>query len=191
MIGFLRGTVLPLDSTDRTGSLVLDVQGVGYEVQVANPGTFGVGREYELFILTVVRPDALLLYGFVAITERRLFEALLATPGVGPTTALAALRTFSQEDLLRAIEDGDVQQVGRIPGVGAKTASRIVLELKGKLVMTTGAEVVGGAPVRGDVETALKSWGYTSSEIREALRDVALPDDEVEALKAALGLLRR
>ena len=192
MIGYLRGSVL-IDQRLSGGSLILDVQGVGYEVTVASDLTFGIGAPLELFIHTIVRPDALLLYGFVTLDDRRFFETLLATPGVGPATALAAIRTIGTDALSAAIESGDVKSVAKIPGVGPKTASRIVLELKGKLVAPTTATVAPASPssVGSDIEDALRSWGYSSAEIRDALRDVTLPDDDAEALRYALTLLRR
>jgi Holliday junction DNA helicase RuvA len=189
MIGYLRGSVL-LDRSLSGGALLLDVNGVGYEVTVASDQVFPIGSPLEIFIHTIVRPDALLLYGFVTLGDREFFETLLGTPGVGPATALAAVRTFGAEALAAAIDAGDVKTVGKIPGVGPKTASRIVLELKGKLVLQPAAVAVATA-APSDIEDALRSWGYTAQEIRDALRDVTLPDDEAEALRLALTLLRR
>jgi Holliday junction DNA helicase RuvA len=189
VIGYLRGVVLHQPQLGANAAII-DVNGVGYEVFMASAQPSGVGTEVEIFVHTVVRPDALILYGFDSLAERRLFETLLATPGVGPSTALAALRTLGSDVLAKAIEDGDVKKVGTIPGVGPKTASRIVLELKGKLIMP---EREGAAPTSssGDIDEVLKSWGYTSAEIRDALKNVSLPDDDAQALKMALGLLRR
>jgi Holliday junction DNA helicase RuvA len=190
MIGFLRGSVL-LDRSLSGGALLLDVNGVGYEVTVASDQVFSAGTPLELFIHTIVRPDALLLYGFVTIEDREFFETLLGTPGVGPATALAAVRTIGAEALAAAIDAGDVKTVSKIPGVGPKTASRIVLELKGKLVLQPTTEKTTPSSAPSDIEDALRSWGYTAPEIRDALRDVTLPDDEAEALRLALTLLRR
>ena len=186
MIGYLRGTIL---HHGNAGVVIVDVSGVGYEVALASVDAAPVGSAVELFVHTVVRPDALILYGFNSLEERALFETLLATPGVGPATALAALRTMGSDVLTRAIEAGDVKKVGTIPGVGPKTASRIVLEMKGKLVLPDGqpSNQVGAS----DIEEALKSWGYSSGEIRDALKNVQLPEDDAAALKMALRLLRR
>jgi len=191
MIGYLRGRVVVAPSLVRPSPLILDVNGVGYEVSLASTATRVAGQEIEVFVHTVVRPDALILYGFDSLDDRHLFETLLATPGVGPSTALAALRTFGGEELAQIIESGDVKRVGLIPGVGPKTASRIVLELKGKLVLHSDEPTPSVERVRSDIEDALKSWGYSSAEVRDALRDVTLPDDDSEALKMALTLLRR
>ena len=190
MIGFLRGSVL-FDRSLSGGALLLDVNGVGYEITVASDQVFSAGTALELFIHTIVRPDALLLYGFVTLDDREFFETLLGTPGVGPATALAAVRTIGAEALAAAIDAGDVKTVSKIPGVGPKTASRIVLELKGKLVLQPASEKATTPSAPNDIEDALRSWGYTAPEIRDALRDVTLPDDEAEALRLALTLLRR
>jgi Holliday junction DNA helicase RuvA len=190
VIGYLRGSVV-VDRQFDGGALILDVQGVGYEVTVASDAFFGTGTQLELFIHTIVRPDALLLYGFVTMEDRRFFETLLATPGVGPATALAAVRTIGADALAAAIDAGDVKAVAKIPGVGPKTASRIVLELKGKLVALAPSPRAIEPTESSDIEDALRSWGYSSSEVREALRDVVLPDDDAEALRLALTLLRR
>jgi Holliday junction DNA helicase RuvA len=190
MIGYLRGVVL-YERVATTSPTIIDVGGVGYNVFVASVSPLGIGSEVALFVHTVVRPDALILYGFVSVEDRTLFETLLATPGVGPATALAALRTVGAIALLTAIEAGDVKTVATIPGVGAKTASRIVLELKGKLVLPEVTATVPTSPRGSDIEEALRGWGYSATEIRDALRDVSLPDDESEALKLALRLLRR
>lgn len=190
MIGYLRGSVV-VDRQFDGGALILDVQGVGYEVTVASDAFFGTGTQLELFIHTIVRPDALLLYGFVTMEDRRFFETLLATPGVGPATALAAVRTIGADALAAAIDAGDVKAVAKIPGVGPKTASRIVLELKGKLVALAPSPRAIEPTESSDIEDALRSWGYSSSEVREELRDVVLPDDDAEALRLALTLLRR
>lgn len=189
MIGWLGGHVLHQYAN---GAVVLDVSGVGYEVQVATSDPFRSGEPLELFIYTVVRADAIVLYGFKSYADREFFELLLVTPGVGPSTALAALRTMAADELALAIESGDVKRVGQIPGVGPKTASRIVLELKGKVGVVGEYTPSVAAPLRSSViEDALRALGYSAPEIRQALGDVALPDDESEALREALHLLRR
>ncbi|MCU1363777.1 MAG: ruvA [Acidimicrobiaceae bacterium] len=189
MIGWLNGRVL---HQLKNGALLVDVQGVGYEVHVATNELPPFDELVELFIFTVVREDAIQLFGFVSLDEREFFELLLVTPGVGPSTALGALRTMSVNELALAIESDDVKKVATIPGIGPKTASRIVLELKGK-VMVDGT-VDSGEPIEhldGEIEDALRALGYTSHEIRDALRDTQLPEDESMALRTALQLLRR
>lgn len=189
MIGWLGGHVLHQHAN---GAVVLDVGGVGYEVHVATSEDFHNGEPLELFVYTVVRADAILLYGFKSYADREFFELLLVTPGVGPSTALAALRTMPTNELASAIESGDAKRVGQIPGIGPKTASRIVLELKGKVGVVGEYTSSNSSPLRSSViEDALRALGYNVPEIRQALGDVALPDDESEALREALHLLRR
>jgi Holliday junction DNA helicase RuvA len=189
MIAWLRG--VPLEVLDG-GSIVMNVQDVGYEVYVASPNHMILGDETDLFIYTVVRDDAIVLYGFNSIRERSFFTLLLATPGVGPSTALAALRTFSINEMVAAIEHDDAKRIAEIPGVGLKTANRIVLELKGKVAIDANAGPVR-APDKSssDIHEALKALGYSIAEIRAALDDVDLPSDEASALRTALHLLGR
>lgn len=189
MIGWLSGSVV---HDYPNGAVVVDVNGVGYEVHVASARVFRSGESVELFIYTVVRADAMLLYGFSTFADREFFELLLVTPGVGPSTALAALRTMTTDELAGAIEGGDVKRVAKIPGIGPKTASRIVLELKGKLNVTGSYEsLVTGSQHSSEIDDALRGLGYSAPEIRQALEGVELPVDESEALRVALRLLRR
>ncbi len=188
MIGWLRGRVL---RTQVTGNILIDVNGVGYDVNLASVQEFHQGDDVELFIHTQVRTDAIVLYGFRCDEDKEFLTTLLVTPGVGPSTALAALRTMPTEELRRAIEEGDVKRVAQIPGVGAKTASRIVLELKGKLVDVAAQRSSTPNARPSDIEEALRSLGYTPSEIRESLEGVELPRDESSALRTALQLLGR
>lgn len=186
MIGWLRGTVRYV----RGGAIVVDVGGVGYEVQVVSIDQRTVGATLELIVHTIVRDDAIVLYGFVDLREREFFELLLATPGVGPSTALAALRTMSIDELARAIENGDAKRVALVPGIGAKTAGRIVLELKDKVAAVGTTPGALSRSVEG-IEDALRALGYSDVEVRGALYEVELPADESAALRTALQLLRR
>ena len=189
MIGWLSGRVL---HQLRNGALLVDVGGVGYEVHLASSETPPFDERLELFIYTVVREDAIQLFGFYSAAEREFFELLIATPGVGPSTALGALRTMSVAELAYAIDAEDVKKVATISGIGPKTASRIVLELKGKVISEVAfVESEAGEPTDAAIEEALRALGYTSHEVRDALRDVTLPEDESEALRTALQLVRR
>ncbi len=182
MIGWLAGVVRRNDA----GLVILDVGGVGYQVHLASRREVAVGSSLEVHVRTAVRDDTILLYGFLEAEERDFFDQLLATPGVGPSTALAALRTMEMTQLVSAIEAGDVKTVATVPGVGAKTASRIVLELRGKVVAPLDA-----VAVPRDLDDALRSLGYSASEIRDALADVDIPDGEAAALRVALSRLGR
>ena len=189
MIGWLNGTALHRHAN---GALVVDVQGVGYEVHVASSEDVDLGDVVELFVYTVVRDDAIVLFGFRTFQDREFFELLLVTPGVGPSTALGALRTMSINELALAIEGEDTKRIALIPGIGLKTAGRIVLELKGKVGSPVPATAAQHPPHHsGAIDDALRSLGYSAHEIRLALHEVALPDDESLALREALQLLRR
>lgn len=189
MIGWLHGQVL---HHHKSGALVLDVHDVGYEVNVASLEDFGIGDVVGLYIYTSVRDDAIVLYGFKTYLDREFFELLLVTPGVGPSTALAALRTMATDELALAIESDDVKRIATIPGIGPKTAGRIVLELKGKVFASGAYTAPKGAPAQNDaIEDALRGLGYSTQEVRQALSGAKLSDDEGAALRQALHLLRR
>jgi len=186
VIGRLRGRVL-LD--EATGPVVLDVHGVGYEL--ATPvGTVGRSRtepngEVELWVHTHVREDALDLYGFASETDRRVFRLLLGVPNVGPKTALGVLSAMPVEELARALERGDHVRLGKIPGIGKKTAERLVLELKEKL---RGLESNPKAPSNETLGTeaerllsALTNMGYRPAEAERAVSALG-PKLETESL---------
>ncbi|MCB0971063.1 MAG: Holliday junction branch migration protein RuvA [Acidimicrobiales bacterium] len=200
MIGSLRGTLL-----DRalTGEILVEVAGVGYRVQ-AGPVTSArlgdVGAEVFCWIHHHVREDADTLYGFATRDERDAFEALLGAHGVGPALAMAILSVHPPEHLARILADDDVAALCLVPGVGKKTAARLLIELKTKLDLTFDGSVepVGdggatdgdGRSVRADVRDALLELGYTSEEVAEATRD--LPEGDAgtllkEALKRLAG----
>ncbi len=161
MIAHLRGTVL-----DKHPNLVIvDVQGVGYEVTIP-VSVFSslpeIGQAVALHIHTHVREDAFLLYGFVAPADKALFEKLITVSGIGPSLAVKALGGLQSSDLVSAIRSGAIEQLVRIPGVGKKTAERMVLELRDKLDL--------GIPERGGVPIAAKStFSATEEDVISAL----------------------
>ena len=190
MIGSLRGTVL-----DRSvgGDILVEVAGVGYRVAVPS-GAVGVlepGGPVFLFTHLVVREDALSLYGFPDREQRDTFEALMSATRVGPKLALAILSAHSPSALRRAVIEGDLDALTLVPGVGKRTAQRLMIELAAKLGTTLPepAGVDGGPSARAEVRAALEGLGYGTEEIRTVLG--ALPSDgpvEVQ-LKDALKLL--
>ncbi len=194
MIGSLRGTLVDVS----TGAEVLvEVGGVGYRVQVP-AGRLGLlgerGSQVFLHVHTHVREDAIVLYGFGSLDERACFEALLGTHGVGPAVALAILSVHSPSALRRAVGSDDADALTMVPGIGKKTAARLLLELKSRLdVDAEGPEltVLGGGSngeggPRAEVRAALAALGYGVDEVREAVR--ALPDEgsTEELLRRAL-----
>jgi Holliday junction DNA helicase RuvA len=190
MIGSLRGTIL-----DRAvgGEVLVEVGGVGYRVAVPS-GAVGVlepGGPVFLFTHLVVREDALSLYGFPDRDQRDTFEALMSATGVGPKLALAILSALSPSALRRAVIEGDLDALTLVPGVGKRTAQRLMIELAAKLGTTVPdpAGVDGGPSPRAEVRAALEGLGYGAEEVRGVLG--ALPvDGPVEVmLKEALKLL--
>ena len=176
MIGRLRGRVL---TDEATGAVVLDVHGVGYDV-LTPVGTLGRARldangEVELWIHTHVREDALDLFGFATETDRRVFRLLLGVPNVGPKTALGVLSAMPVDELSRAVERGDHARLGKIPGIGKKTAERLVLELKEKLrgldsnVASTPVESSGLGNEADRLLSALVNMGYRPGEAERAV----------------------
>ena len=165
MIAFLRGSILE----KHPNRIVVDVNGVGYDVFVPLSTFYvlgDVGSNTAVRIHTHVREDALLLYGFATLLEQELFERLIGVSGIGPKVALAVLSGIEPQELIRAIERGDLARLTAIPGVGKKTSERIVLELKDRLPRAQVAAITaGGAPpeapvMRDDVVSALVNLGY-------------------------------
>jgi len=192
VIGSLRGIVL-----ERTndGEVLLEVAGIGYRVQVA-PRTLAELEPTTNAFLHVhhhVREDAQILYGFLTRDERMTFELLLKANGVGPALAMAILSTHSPAALRDIVASADLASLCVVPGVGRKTAERLLIELKNRLAVPefdVAAVVSGGAPSPvADVREALGQLGYGHDEIRDVLRDVPATADSAQMLKEALQLL--
>ncbi len=194
MIGSLRGVL-----TDRRGpgEVVVDIGGVGYllSVPASTDRSLGaVGSEVVLDVHTHVREDAIVLFGFSRAEERRTFEALLGAHGVGPTLALAIVSSLSPEALAVAVLEDDLDTLCRVPGVGKKTAARLLLELKARLDAPVpdpagGASSTGERPVRGETRAALAELGYGPEEVRAALDMIGDAETVEELLRAALRQL--
>ena len=197
MIGSLRGVLL--DWSPR-GEVLVEVAGVGYRVLVpaASPGVpTELGSHVFLHVHTHVREDAIVLYGFGSRDERVCFEALLGAHGVGPALALAILSAHSPSSLRRALASDDVDALTMVPGVGKKTAARLLIELKTRLDVDgdDGPDLVavatgnGNGSARAEVRAALAALGYGPDEVRDATRDLTddLPVEQL--LRAALRQL--
>lgn len=172
MIGLLRGRLLE----KRPNQVILDVGGVGYLVAVPLSTFAALGdlhTEVTLLIYTHVREDALALYGFLSAREKHLFELLLGASGVGPTLALKILSGMNVDELIPAIRGGDLARLTKIPGVGRKTAERMVVELKDKLesVAVEADKVAPSSPagIEADVKSALLNLGYDERTAEAAL----------------------
>ena len=172
MIAHLRGELL----AKHPNQAIVETHGVGYDVTISVP-TFSelpaTGNEVALHIHTHVREDALSLYGFLRLEEKRLFEKLLTVSGIGPKLAITILSGMPVEEMVQAIRGGDVARLTRIPGIGKKTAERMVLELRDKLPPSGApAEVsaVVSNPVEEDVLSALVNLGYQRAAAEKALQ---------------------
>jgi holliday junction DNA helicase RuvA len=198
MIASLRGTIL-----DKQPNLIIvDVQGVGYEVHVPLSTYYDVGdigTDVALRIHTHVREDALHLYGFLTSLEQQLFERLIGISGIGPKLAVSVLSGIEPREFVAAVQRGDVARLTSIPGIGRKTAERIVLELKDRLARFSVAEVdrapvPAGDRLRDDLLSALQNLGYHRPLAEKAVDSTLLSSDTPSfelALKAALRQLMR
>lgn len=193
MIAFLNG-ILAGKTQD---TAFIDVGGIGYAVGMA-AGSLAklpeTGERVQVHTHLYVREDAISLFGFLSVEEKNLFLRLNSVSGIGPKVALSALSVFSPQQLVAAITSQDVALVSRIPGVGKKTASRIILELKGSLDAdllgaAAGAAPVGAGSVLQGVADALLSMGFTSAEIEIALKGAPEDADEPVLLQYALKRL--
>ncbi len=191
MIGKLTGTLLEKNPPQ----VLLDCHGVGYEVLVPMSTFYNlpaVGQQVALLTQFVVREDAQLLYGFATAAERQAFRELVKVAGVGPRTALSVLSGMGVQDLAQAVSLQEGGRLLKVPGIGKKTAERLLLELKGKL----GADLAGvhahaASDAQADILQALLALGYSDKEAAAALK--ALPPDVgvSEGIKLALKALAK
>jgi Holliday junction DNA helicase RuvA len=200
VIAHIRGQIL----SKSPNAVVLDCNGVGYELLIS-VATYtelrDIGAEARLHVHTHVREDALQLFGFAELAEKRLFEKLLTISGIGPKLAITVLSGISAERLVGAIRGGDHATLTKIPGIGKKTAERVVLELKDKLddmagVATDakGEVIVSLGVVADDVLSALVNLGYPRASAQKAV-ETAAKDKEVSGdferlFRAAMGAVR-
>jgi holliday junction DNA helicase RuvA len=193
MIGSLRGKLID----KRPNQILLDVSGVGYQVQVPLSTFAGLGAlhdEATLLIHTHVREDQFSLYGFLTAREKHCFELLISASGVGPSLALKILSGMGLEDLVPAIRKGDVAQLVLIPGVGKKTAERIVVELRDRLAAVDVPET--GKPatrsqLEADVASALVNLGYDQRSVERAVEKARSTGEAVfeKLLRSSLQIL--
>jgi Holliday junction DNA helicase RuvA len=196
VIAFLRGLVL----TKGPSRLVIDVQGVGYDVHVPLSTYYELGEEgspVALRIHTHVREDALQLFGFITELEQQVFEHLIAISGIGPKLAVAVLSGIEPRELVAAVQRADVARLTRVPGIGRKTAERIVLELKDRLgaLAVPVLDQPSSAPqpdrLREDLLSALQNLGYHRPLAEKAIDAVLAGQAERPSLEHALrGALR-
>ncbi|MFA5132239.1 MAG: Holliday junction branch migration protein RuvA [Candidatus Paceibacterota bacterium] len=186
MIGFLRGKAL----ISNESAVLLDVSGVGYRVHCPLPllVSVTVGQEMSLYIHSHIREDQFTLYGFKDELDLFLFEKLIGVSGIGPKSALAMLSVHSPASIADAVEREDVSALSHTPGVGKKTAEKIILELRGKLSHLVGTKETD---TTYEVRLALETLGYSSKEIHDVLQKLHVDKKTTSALiKEALSLLQ-
>jgi Holliday junction DNA helicase RuvA len=209
VIGSLRGVLLDRTAKAGAAELVVEVGGVGYRVTVppATAAALGeLGSQVFVHVHTHVREDAIVLFGFGSRDERRCFEALIGAHGVGPAVALAILSVHTPAALSRILARDDADALTLVPGIGKKTAARLLIELKTRLDIDLDSEPFlagaavgahgigdadgngsgGGAAARAEVRAALASLGYSNDEIRDAMGPLPDEGDVSDLLKQAL-----
>jgi len=191
MIGRLHGTL----ADKNPPQVLLDCQGVGYEVDVPMSTFYNLpaaGEKVTLLTHFVVREDAQVLFGFATAAEREAFRQLIRISGVGPRTALAVLSGMSVGEIAQAVTAQDASRLVKVPGIGKKTAERLLLELKGKIGADIGAPSAGaGSDARADILQALVALGYSDKEAQAALKPLPKDVGVSEGIKQALKALAR
>ena len=190
MIGKLTGTLLEKNPPE----VLVDCNGVGYEVQVPMSTFYNlpaVGERVALLTQFIVREDAQLLYGFGSVEERQTFRELIKISGVGPRTALSILSGMGVGDLAQAVTLQEAGRLVKVPGIGKKTAERLLLELKGKLGADLGAPAAPASDSHADIQQALIALGYNDREAATALKALPAGVGVAEGIKLALKALAK
>ncbi len=183
MIYFLRGVIHQVDND----SVVIDVNDVGYQVLVSHVVNYEVGQKVLLYTYNVVREDENYLIGFSDVEERNVFLSLIKVKGLGPKTVIGALNATTPQDVINAISSNNVAFLKKLPGLGAKAAGQIILDLKGEL---TGSK--GNPKQYEEVYDALKSLGFKGAAIDRVLATINEPNATTEdVLRIALSRLRK
>lgn len=182
MIYSLKGKVMLIDGD----TVVIDVRDVGYQVLVSHKNDYEVGQEVFLYTYNVVREDEQYLVGFSSLEEKEVFLALIRVKGLGPKTVIGALSACTPNDIKNAIASNNVVYLKKLPGIGAKAASQIILDLKGELTGTKGDPTV-----YDEVADALKELGFKGAAIERVLATInekdAKPEDVLRIALAKLG----
>ena len=192
MIGRVSGRLL----TKQPPQITVDVNGIGYEIDVPMSTLYqlpATGTEVTLYTQLIVREDAHLLYGFATEAERALFRQLIKISGIGARTALSVLSGLSVAELREAVRGQDIARMTKIPGIGKKTAERLLLELRDRLDFKAGDSSAGGvaAPGTGDIVNALSALGYNDREVNWAVEKLPAGLSVTEGIRQALKLLSK
>ena len=186
MIGRLRGVLVVVGAT----GVVIDVGGVGYEVAMTASGFAelpSIGEEAVIHTHLHVREDQMALFGFTSADQRDLFRLLIGVSGVGPKVAMAILGTMTTDDLRRAVAKDDVVALTTVPGIGKRSAQKLLLELRPRLELPD--TVMGSSGAMAETRAALEGLGYQNDEIRAAMRDLSADLPVEELLRRSLQRL--
>lgn len=188
MIAYIKGNVIHIDEK----FIIIETNGMGYKVFLPLDTILNCqqGEEKEFFTYLAVRENSLDLYGFSTKDEMSFFELLLDVSGIGPKSALSILNIAPVETLRKAIAIGDVSYLNKVSGIGKKTAEKIVIELRDKLLVYKNEDGVNSLRDEGDVIEALKSLGYSQTEARDAVKKIPIEIEKTnEKIKEALKIL--
>jgi Holliday junction DNA helicase RuvA len=181
MYNYLIGEVTEINPKHIT----VEVQGIGYFVHTPNPFEFTMDEKTKVFIYQHVREDMIQLFGFKTVSAKQLFIRLLSVKGIGPKSAMAILATGNVDDVIGAIEIGNVKFLSKFPGIGPKASQQIILDLKGKLNFEADNIVVSNNI--SEVEEALQALGYKQKEIKKVIKDIDPSLSTSELIKVTLG----
>ena len=181
MYGYIKGIIVDIESN----YVVIDNNGIGYIVYVANPYSYQLNEEYVIYTYTHIREDEYSLYGFKSKDEKALFLRLISVKGLGPKMALPILATGSLSGIIDAIERENILYLKKFPKIGDKVARQIILDLKGKLV--SGA--TSNTPENSELVEALSALGYKNADIKKVIPNVSKSVGIEEQIKEALKLL--
>lgn len=186
MIAFIKGKVISYNSD----SVILENNGIGYRIYMANPSNLVLQEDVLIYTYQQFREDATMLFGFQKQEEHDLFVRLISVKGIGPKIAIGSMSASSCNQIIAAIESGDAQALKRLPGIGAKAASQIILDLKGKLVEDEKESKVINQNLQDAVD-ALKSLGYKNNEIHSIMKELNQEKDKSvdEYVRLALALM--
>lgn len=166
MIAYIKGTIESIE----LDSIVVEAYGVGYQINFSKPERVSLGQSVQVYVYEHIREDEDTLYGFLSRPEKDLFTKLISVKGLGPKTALGILKAANYDAIIAAIEQQDITFIKSMPGIGAKTASQIILDLKGKLVQAENNNAVSSSKEMEDALEALKALGYKQSECTQVLK---------------------
>lgn len=184
LYAYIEGTITEI----KPSYLVIENQGIGYMIISPNPYSYHLGENLRIYTHHYVREDINALYGFKSLESKELFIKLISVSGIGPKSALSLLATDAINDIVFAIEEGNVKFLTKFPGIGMKSAQQIILDLKGKLVEDEDELI---PTHRNDVEDALSALGYSRTEIKKVMKKINQDDTVENMIKQSLSLLMK